>query len=112
MRAYADFSFYKNEYGGTTVGEEAFRALSLQCTALINKITFQRATDTEEVKAAMCAAVDTLYCSGAHSGIAAENNDGYSVTYRDRTPEEAEREAYRVIRSFLPKELTNRGCRE
>jgi len=112
MRAYADFLFYKNEYGGTRVAEADFRPLSLRCTALIDKITFQRATDTEEVKMAMCAAVDALYCPGADGGIASENNDGYSVTYRERGAAEAEREACVAIRSFLPKELTNRGCRE
>lgn len=111
MKAYADFQFYKNMYGGTLVSEEEFCPLSIRCTALIDKITFQRATATEEVKMAMCAAMEALYCPAA-GGIASENNDGYSVTYREKSAKEALQEACAAIRSFLPKELTGRGCWE
>ena len=112
MRAYADFSFYKNNYGGTKLGETDFFRLSLRASALIDQITFQRATETEEVKLAVCAAADALYYPGSDNGIASENNDGYAVTYRTRSHEEATREAYSAARLYLPKELTNRGCGE
>lgn len=112
MHAYTDFAFYKDSYGGTMVSEADFRPLSLRASALIDKITFQRATDTDAVKMAMCAAVEALHRPGEAGSIASENNDGYSVTYREKSAEEVTREAYAVIRSFLPPELTNRGCRE
>ncbi len=109
MEAYADFQFYKKTYGGTLVLETEFRALSLKATALIDKLTFHRATATEEVRLAMCVALEALYTPAA-GGVSSENNDGYSVTYREKNAEEALREACAAIRSFLPKELTNRGC--
>ncbi len=112
MKPYADFAYYQNEYGGRIVPEADFLPLALCCSALIDKITFQRATETEEVKLAMCAAVEALHALSAGGSIASENNDGYAVTYREKSEEEQVRAVLTAARLFLPPALTNRGCRE
>ena len=110
MAAYADYEFYQNEYGGTKVPKTEFKSLSLKASALVDQITFHRAEGTNEVKMAVCAAVDSLYIPGDDGNIASETNDGYSVTYKARTEQEIKTATVNVIRTFLPKELTNRGC--
>lgn len=110
MAAYADYAFYQNEYGGKKVSETEFKPLSLKASALVDQITFHRAEETNEVKMAVCAAVDSLSIPGDDGNIASENNDGYSVTYKAKTEQEIRTAAVNAIRDFLPKELTNRGC--
>lgn len=110
MAAYADYYFYITEYNGTVVSKEEFPSLAAKASALIDRITFGRATgDVWGVKMAVCAAVDTLYRPGG-GVISSENNDGYSVTYASGSQSGQERAAIRAVRSFLPPELTNRGC--
>lgn len=110
MAVYADFDFYTTEYKGTVVSEEEFPSLAAKASALIDRITFGRATDgIWGVKMAVCAAVDTLYRPGG-GVISSENNDGYSVTYASGSQSGQEKAAIRAARSFLPPELTNRGC--
>ena len=110
MAAYADFDFYTNEYGGTVVTADNFKSLSIKASAIIDRITFGRATGTENVKMAVCAAVDALFAPGEGGRIQSENNDGYSVTYQTRTDAEISQSAICAARIFLPGCLTNRGC--
>lgn len=109
MAAYADYLFYQNTYGGSLVPEGEFQSLAIRATALISRLTFGRALMTENVKLAVCAAVDSLYLP-AGGVIASENNDGYSVTYESQSESEREGAAVHAAKAFLPPELTNRGC--
>ena len=112
MKPYADFAYYQNEYGGSILTEAEFLPMALRCSVLIDKITFQRATETEEVKLAMCAAAEALYELRSGGSIVSENNDGYAVTYRERSEEEQTLAVLTAARLFLPPALTNRGCWE
>lgn len=110
MAAYADYDFYTKEYGGLAVSKEEFMPLAARASAMVDKMTFGRATEGDwRVKMAVCAAADTLYRPGG-GVISSENNDGYSVTYASGSQSGQERAAIRAVRSFLPPELTNRGC--
>ena len=110
MAAYADYVFYTKTYGGGAVTEDEFKPLCIQASAVIDRITFGRATETEFVKMAVCAAVDALYDPGEGGRIQSENNDGFSVTYKSRADADKMRSAVTAARIFLPAELTNRGC--
>ena len=113
MAAYADFDFYTKEYGGTAVTAEKFKPLAIKASALVDRITFNRAesySNREEISLAVCAAVDSLFVPGNSGRELSENNDGYSVTYQSRTDAETEHSAVCAARLFLPNELTNRGC--
>lgn len=84
--AYADFTYYSREYGGT-MPEEDFKRLSRQASAYLDAVTFDRiangqpAAVMEKVKAACCAVADAYLLNEQGGGVAAETNDGVSVTY-------------------------------
>lgn len=83
---YADYAYYKETYGGT-MAEEDFKRLSRQASAYLDYVCFDRiARVTEEsvmakVKDACCVVADAYLLNENGGGIAAETNDGVSVTY-------------------------------
>ena len=83
---YADFSYYKDTYCGE-MAEGDFKRLSRSASAYLDSVTLDRiaaVTDEkimEEVKEACCAVADVLLQKEQRDGIAAESNDGVSVTY-------------------------------
>lgn len=82
---YAEYAFYKNDYGGTLT-VEVFSRLSKLATAHIDNITNQRAktatgTDLEAVKMAMCAVVEELDRQERGGIVTSESNDGISRSY-------------------------------
>lgn len=87
---YADFSYYKDTYCGE-MAEGDFKRLSRQASAYLDSITFDRipsVTDEkikEKVREACCAVADALLQKEQRDGIAAESNDGVSVTYASET---------------------------
>ena len=87
---YADFSYYKGTYCGE-MAEGDFKRLSRQASAYLDSVTLDRipsVTDEkikEKVKEACCAAADALLQKEQRDGIAAESNDGVSVTYASET---------------------------
>ena len=88
--AYANFEYYKGAYCGE-MAEKDYDRLSRQASAYLDFITFDRiksVTDEsvmEKVKDACCAVADTLLLNEQGGGIAAETNDGISVTYVNGT---------------------------
>ena len=105
--AYVDYGYYKYRFGGMAISfPEAFIGASLKAEAYINKITFGRITEvTDDIKNAVCAVCEVYAAYDGREGIAGENNDGYSVTYKD----DRERQLYEAARTFLPSELLYRG---
>lgn len=99
-----DFSFYKDCYLGTKITDESeFLSYEKKASFYIDKITFGNASDYgDEVKMAVCAVCDKLSES---MGVVSENNDGYSVTYKDVT----EGDLFKAAVIFLPEELLYRG---
>ena len=87
---YADFNYYKGTYCGE-MAEKDYDRLSRQASAYLDLITFDRIKNvTDEsvmakVKDACCAVADTLLLNEQGGGIAAETNDGVSVTYVNGT---------------------------
>ena len=83
---YADYAYYKEIYGGTMT-EENFKRLSRQASAYLDYVCFDRiAKGIEEsvmakVRDACCAVADASLLNENGGGIAAETNDGISVTY-------------------------------
>ena len=93
---YADFSYYKDTYCGE-MAEGDFKRLSRQASAYLDSVTFDRiaaVTDEkimERVREACCAVADVLLQKEQRDGIAAETNDGISVTYTTEGSTEEQR---------------------
>ena len=87
---YADYEHYKGSYYGK-MAEEDFARLSRQASAFLDFVCFNRiesVTDEkimEKVKDACCAVADVCLLNEQGGGIAAETNDGISVTYVNGT---------------------------
>lgn len=83
---YADFTYYAGEYGGT-MPEADYRRLSRDASAYLDRATFHRIDSNqpdqimEKVRAACCAVADAYLLNEQGGGVAAETNDGISVTY-------------------------------
>jgi len=90
MTVYADFTYYQNTYLGTVIVETAFPQLALRASAVIDRITFNRAKDEtivaniNSIKMAMCAVAEELKnqdASGGTDGITSEAVGSHSVSY-------------------------------
>ena len=83
---YADYAYYSKEYGGT-MQEADFKRLSRQASVYLDRATFERIAAgqpedvMEKVRDACCAVADACLTNEQGGGIAAETNDGISVTY-------------------------------
>lgn len=94
---YADYEYYVLRYGGS-LEENAFDSLIKEASRLIDSKTNYKAEGAynsgrmaENIKIATCSIIDILQAEHKHAeasqngAIQAENNDGYSVTYKDGT---------------------------
>lgn len=78
--------YYSGAYGGT-MPEADFKRLSRQSSAYLDGVTFGRIGSglsgeiVEKVKDACCAVADAYLLNEQGGGVAAETNDGLSVTY-------------------------------
>lgn len=87
---YAEYEYYKGSYYGTMAVED-FMRLSRQASAYLDNVCFGRIADvTDEaimakVKDACCAVADVYLLNEQGGGVAAETNDGISVTYVNGT---------------------------
>ena len=112
---YADFAFYKNEFKGIQIEDEAvFDSAEVKAEAFINTLTYGRISEDSiprGVQMAACAVAEIMDGGEAQlRGISSENNDGYSVSYAAGTEEAATyRRAYDTARFYLPSELLYAG---
>ncbi|MBR2500550.1 MAG: hypothetical protein IKB60_05680 [Clostridia bacterium] len=110
---YADYTFYKDEYCGTYVGEEDFSHLVLLAGAKMRAFLNcepEEGDITDEFKFAVCEICDLLLASLNHSGIEYERNDGYWVSYEDEEKTDARIKS--CIKTWLKgSELLYRGRR-
>jgi hypothetical protein len=88
MAVYADYTYYTGTFLGTAITSADFAALALRATAVIDQITFGRATDDTDnetaIKNAMCAIAEELQrqdASGSLDGISSESQGQYSVSF-------------------------------
>lgn len=93
---YADFSYYRDTYCGE-MAERDYKRLSRQASAYLDSVCFgriQAVTEEkimEKVKDACCAVADVLLLKEQRDGVAAETNDGVSVTYATEGKTDEER---------------------
>ena len=85
---YADYNFYRTEYGGTLIEDEAlYRRFSFGTDALIDRLTHCRLHNgwpvTHAVKMAACAVAEEFFkdsqsqeLAAVQSGVKSENTDG------------------------------------
>lgn len=110
--AYADYTFYQTEYGGTELTEEQFNANITKACATVDEFThgrIQRNTtliddDVKKAACALCEMVTADKDNESSVNIASENVDGLSVSYRNDSERRA---AYHervnaVISPYLP----------
>jgi hypothetical protein len=91
MAPYADYTYYTGTYLGTAIASADFAALALRASAVIDRITFQRAavdfaanTNVTAIKNAMCAVAEELQRqdrAGGLDAITSESQGRYSVSY-------------------------------
>ncbi len=85
-----DYEFYTGTYHGTLTEDEFTRA-SVFASAYLDELTLGRITDAQSgtdrqaVKLALCAVCDARAVDERRDGIAAESNDGISVSYEKST---------------------------
>lgn len=101
------YKFYTDEYLGTLISdEEEFLSMALKAEFYINEITFGNIEEfSYEVCLAVCAVCDAI--KNDTGNIASENNDGYSVSYRQNKNLLAE--IYGAAKLYLPDEFLYKG---
>lgn len=68
MVEYADYTFYKEQFNGSTIPEAAFSSAILRASIYIKYITFGQIDDTgipEEARMAACAVAEVMYRADA-----------------------------------------------
>ncbi len=81
-----DYAFYTDTYYGALT-EDEFTRMSVFASAYLDELTMGRITeglsgdDQRAVKLALCAVCDARAVDEKRDGIAAESNDGISVSY-------------------------------
>ena len=119
MEQYADYEFYRNQYGGTEVTDEkTYARYCVRASSILDTITRNRCRAMDEipdsVKYALCSAVDvyavsdrkTRQTSGYGSGLKSASTDGESRSFTDdyangTAGKLADREAVREMESWL-----------
>lgn len=124
MNNYIDYDFYKESYGGTSVPQNSFLRYSMQASAYIDKITFNRIPKKydidvqsegynlpNEIKFTVCTAMEKIYKfevdNDGNGVISSETTGNHSVSYV--TNSSKEKEILDATRLYLPSELTYRG---
>ena len=108
---YATYQYYTDEYFGTALTEQEFPKYAKRASAEMDHVTFGRLSElpdeqiTDRIMDCMCDVAERLYtfATTAEGGsIASENNDGYSVSYRDIGNINVQKEEiYATIRTYL-----------
>lgn len=103
MNSYADYEYYRAEYGGTSIPPEQFKGVALRASAYLDSITFGRIeAPTDEVKCACCAIAEELFSEEQHKGVASEKAGDYAVTYSDSGEKKSGNQAlFLVAKTFL-----------
>ena len=117
-RPYVDFTYYKNDYGGTQIKtENDFKRVENISEAFVNQVTFGRiarlSSIVDSIKDAICCVADTVAVQSEkrEAVVKSESNDGYSISYADAMNDTAlHNEMYRAVRSYPANTgLLNRG---
>lgn len=107
---YATYEYYTNEYMGTALTEQEFQKYARRASAEMDHVTFGRLSElsgdaiTDCVRDCMCDVAERMhhFSTSTGSNIASENNDGYSVSYRDTGDTDTQKhEIHATIRTYL-----------
>lgn len=108
---YATYAYYVGTYGGNSIPESEFPKYAKKASAEIDHVTFgrlKRKTDDEipdEVRDAVCDVAERMHKISTieeEGNYASENNDGYSVSYRDIGDSiSQQRDIHTTIRTYL-----------
>lgn len=82
--AYADYSYYVINYGGTKISEAEFLRLSELASAYISRALHghpAKVDVTDNMRTCMCAVADVLAQAEVGGEVLSASNDGYSETY-------------------------------
>ena len=114
--SYADYEFYTKEYHGSKASEDLFENLSIRASKVVDKVTFDRADDSRDVKLATCAVVDVIVMFEEREGIAAETTGNHTVSYGSSSQSNSRsgdtslmKRMVDAAREYLPDELLYRG---
>ena len=101
--AYANYTYYKNTYGGQLT-ERIFDTYASRAAAFVDLVTFDRSKTTtiytDQVAMANCAVVDAMHASSKGNKLS-ENNDGLSVTYNPRGQKSQDQSCYDAAKVYL-----------
>lgn len=116
--SYVDYDYYQKVYKGAMVPLQAFDSLSMQASAFIDCITFNRIeskdTASEEVKLATCSVIEAKHKVECDGGVkVAETVGKHSVTFGSKNSDVvAETKYYKAAYLFLANTgLLYRGVR-
>lgn len=88
------YQYYCDSYHGSSMDEKEFLFAESEAEAFVNAMTFGRIKKLKKipdcVKDAICSAADIVHETARrrNSDVASENNDGYSVTYKNAMSDE------------------------
>lgn len=108
--AYADYQYYTEEYYGSKLSETEFPKYAKRASAEIDHVTFGRIQKlseseiTDAIRDCTCEVAEKLkyFETSAGAEVASENNDGYSVSYRDTSNVDTQaHEIMASIRTYL-----------
>lgn len=117
-RPYVDYTYYKDEYGGTNIKtQNDFKRLESISEAFVDRVTFGRIQRllnlTDSIRDAVCYVADTIAIQNQkkETAIKSESNDGYSVSYADAVNDTVlHKEMYWAVKSYLANTgLLNKG---
>ncbi len=112
-----EYEFYSNQYGGS-LPEEDFKRLRARASSYLATLTLGKSklenllpAVRESVNMALCAVVDVLHKCESGGDIAAESNDGISVTYASKPQQTEQKQLFQAASAHLAwTGLLYRGC--
>lgn len=109
---FADYTFYTEVYGGSTLSEESFAAAVVKSDSILLDLTFGRAAEhpeTPALKLAACALAERLAVLPP-TGVRSQSVGSHSVTYAEGSETASTGELYGLAeRYLLPTGLCYRG---
>lgn len=92
MQGYADFTYYDEVFGGTSIPADCFDRHAFKASRYLDKITFDRVSRIEEndelmeqVRYAVCEMAEQSYTADSAKvdgkTVKSVSNDGYSMTF-------------------------------
>lgn len=112
---YADYGYYTDVFGGTTISEQAFPRCVAQSSAYLDNITLGRAEEhaqDERLKMCCCALAETVYSTADTGGLVKQSESVGSWSYSlsgSAAQASAQSVMYACCRTWLPAEWLYRG---